>query len=216
MHSRYTHSCRRRSPIAPFIFCHFLLLAATASAANQDLSVPIPPGETFLADIGLYQVSWQSGNNPPVSMPIAWSGHFEPTAGISYQVRRRVLDRRALLLHSPWHVPPGKTWVDYELALPNLKPIRLKFGIAMGPDVAGPDQSDGVTFSCFLISDRRRQKLLRRHHSEARWLDYDFDLTPYAGKTVVLRLQVEPGPQNNPSFDYSFFGDASRRRQGAA
>ena len=155
MHSRYTHSCRRRSAIAPFIFCQVLLLAATANATDQDLSVPLPPGETFLADIGMYRVFWQSGNNPPVSMPISWSGHFEPTAGISYQDWGRVLDRRALLLHSPWHVPPGKTWVDYELALPNLTPIRLKFGIAMGPDVARPDRSDGVTFSCFLTVDGR-------------------------------------------------------------
>ena len=51
-------------------------------------------------------------------MPISWSGHFEPQAGISYQDWGRVLGRRALLLHSPWHVPPGKTWVEYELALP--------------------------------------------------------------------------------------------------
>ena len=29
-------------------------------------------------------------------------------------------------------LPPGKTWADYELALPPVKPIRLKFGIAMG------------------------------------------------------------------------------------
>ena len=50
-------------------------------------------------------------------------------------------------MHSPWHVPPGRTWVDYRLALPQATPIRLAFGIAMGPDVAVPDKSDGVTFS---------------------------------------------------------------------
>ncbi len=98
--------------------------------------------------------------------------------------------------------------MDYELALPRLTRIRLKFGIAMGPDVARPDRSDGVTFSCALTADGRPQELMRRHQAEACWLDFDFDLTPYAGKTVNLRLQVEPGPKNNSSFDYSFFGDA--------
>ena len=78
----------------------------------------------------------------------------------------------------------------------------------MGPDVARPERSDGVTFSCYLTVDNREQELLRRHQAEASWLDYDFDLTPHAGKTVVVRLQVEPGPKNNSSFDYSFFGDA--------
>ena len=187
-----------------------LLFVASAVSAAQtlDLSVPLPPGETLLADVGTYRVSWQSYGQEPVAMPVSWSGHFEPRAGISYRDWGRVLDRRALLLHSPWHVPPGKTWADYELALPQVTPIRLKFGIAMGPDVARPDRSDGVTFSCYLMIDGIEQELLRRHHAEARWLDFDFDLTPYAGKTVVLRLQVEPGPKNNSSFDYSFFGDA--------
>jgi len=187
-----------------------LLFVASAVSAAQtpDLSVPLPSGETLLADVGMYRVFWQSYGQQPVAMPVSWSGHFEPRAGISYQDWGRVLGRRALLLHSPWHVPPGRTWVDFELALPRLTPIRLKFGIAMGPDVATPDRSDGVTFSCYLTVDGREQELLRRHHAEARWLDFDFDLGPYAGKTVVVRLQVEPGPKNNASFDYSFFGDA--------
>ena len=191
------------------IVCSFLCAAsAAATTAVPDLSVPLPPGETFLADIGTYRVFWQSYGQEPVAMPVSWSGHFEPRAGISYRDWGRVLDQRALLLHSPWHVPPGKTWVDYEFALPQGSPIRLRFGIAMGPDVAKPDRSDGVTFSCYLTVDGQMQELLRRHQAQARWLDYDFDLTPYAGKMVGLRLQVEPGPKNSPSFDYSFFGDA--------
>ena len=186
-----------------------LAVAPVVSAAQTpDLSVPLPQGETLLADIGTYRVFWQSYGQQPVPMPVSWSGHFDPRAGISYQDWGRILGRRALLLHSPWHVPPGKTWADYELVLPRQVPIRLKFGIAMGPDVARPDRSDGVTFSCYLTVDGREQELLRRHQAEARWLDFDFDLTPYVGKTVVVRLQVEPGPKNNASFDYSFFGDA--------
>ncbi len=183
-------------------------MSAASEVKMPDLSVPLPAGETLLADVGTYRVFWQSYGQEPVAMPVSWSGHFEPRAGISYQDWGRVLGRRALLLHSPWHVPPGKTWVDYELALPRLAPIRLKFGIAMGPDVARPERSDGVTFSCFLTADGRPQELMRRHQAEARWLDFDFELTPYAGKTVMVRLQVEPGPKNNASFDYSFFGDA--------
>ncbi len=188
----------------------WLLFAAPAlwGAETLDLAVPLPPGETLLAEVGMYRVFWQSYGAEPVAMPVSWSGHFEPRAGISYQDWGRVLERRALLMHSPWHVPPGKTWVDYELALPPERPIRLKFGIAMGPDVAQPGRSDGVTFSCCLTADGRERELMRTHHAEARWLDFDFDLAPYAAKTVLVRLQVEPGPKNNASFDYSFFGDA--------
>jgi len=97
-----------------------LLFVASAVSAAQtpDLSVPLPSGETLLADVGMYRVFWQSYGQQPVAMPVSWSGHFEPRAGISYQDWGRVLGRRALLLHSPWHVPPGRTWVDFELALP--------------------------------------------------------------------------------------------------
>lgn len=185
-----------------------LLSSAVTAAEPGDLSVPLPWGETPLADVGLYRVFWQSYGQDPVALPVGWTGHFEPRSGISYQDWGRVLGRRTLLLHSPWHVPPGKMWVDYQVTLPRLAPIRLAFGIAMAPDVARPDRSDGVTFSCCLLADGREQELLRRHHAEARWLDFDFDLSAQAGKTVVVRLQVEPGPANNSSFDYSFFGDA--------
>ena len=49
-------------------------------------------------------------------------GHFDPESGISYKPWGRVLGREALLMHSPWHVPPGKAWVDYRLALPKTPP----------------------------------------------------------------------------------------------
>jgi len=186
----------------------WLVASATSVAKTPNLSVPLQPGATQLADIGMYRVFWQSYGSEPVAMPVSWAGHFEPRAGISYRDSGRVMGRRALLLHSPWHVPPGKTWVEYQFELPRSESVRLKFAIAMGPDVMRPGRSDGVIFSCYLTVDGREQELLRRHHAEARWLDYDFDLTAHAGKSVLVRLQVEPGPKNSASFDYSYFGDA--------
>ena len=184
-------------------------LADAESAEDAtDLRVPLPIGETLLQDIGIYRVGWQSYGGQPVEMPLAWAGHFDAQTGISYQPWSRVLGRQALLMHSPWHVPPGKVWVDYDLALPSTTPIWLTFGIAIGPDVATPDKSDGVTFACWLVVDGQRQELMRQHHEQGQWRDYRFDLSSHAGQTVQLRLQVEPGPKNNASFDYSFFGDA--------
>jgi hypothetical protein len=188
-----------------------LLILVCASAAADDFtanSVRLAPGETLLTEIGIYRVSWQSYGGPPVAMPGSWIGHFDQRSGISYQPWGRVLGRQALLMHSPWHVPPGKAWVDYPLSLPQTTPIRLSFGIAMGPDVAVPGKSDGVTFSCSLVADGKTQELMRRHHAKAEWIDYDFDLSPHADRRVILRLQVEPGPRNDASFDFSFFGDA--------
>ena len=196
-------------------------LAAGASQKAEELSaefqkvpsktVILPVGETLLNDIGTAQVFWQSYGKKPVAMPLGWTGHFDGPTGISYQDAGFLLGRRALLMHSPWRVPPGKTWADYRLTLPTVKPLELSFGIAMGPETVGPDKSDGVTFSCYLLADGREQQLMRQHTLEARWRDYHFDLSAHAGKTIVLRLQVEPGPRNDPSFDLSYFGDAKIR-----
>ena len=184
------------------------LQAGSTGPTEADFLVPLPAGETYLNDLGAYRVFWQSYGKTAVEMPPAWTGHFDEHSGISYRDWGRVSGRRALLLHSPWHVPPGRTWADYRLALPRLTPIRLSFGIAMGPDVATPDKSDGVTFSAYLTVDGHERELMRRNYAKPEWIDYSFDLSRYAGQTVDLRLQVEPGPKNNASWDYSFFGDA--------
>ncbi len=181
---------------------------APAAAAAPDLSIPIPAGETRLADLGLYRVGWQSYGRPTAWMPLSWTGHFDPATGVSYAPWGRVQGRDAFLMHSPWRVPPGKTWAEYLLVLPRATPLRLDFSIAMGSDVASPDKSDGVTFSCSLAVDGREIELMRQHQDKAEWRDYSFNLAAHAGKTARLRLQVEPGPRNNASFDYSFFGDA--------
>ena len=171
-------------------------------------SVPLPAGETALTDIGLYQVWWQSYGGKPVEMPTSWIGHFDERSGISYKPWGKVLGREAFLIHSPWRVSPGRTWVEYQLALPRLTPIHLSFGIVMGPESGVPEKSDGATFSCDLTARGAERQLMREHQATEKWKLFDFDLSPYAGETVKLRLQVEPGPKNDPSWDYSFFGDA--------
>lgn len=184
------------------------MLMVTGALWAQPKPVPIPLGVTRLSDIGIYRVAYQSYGEEVVEMPPSWCGHFETTSGISYQPGGHLLGRDALLLHSPWRVNPGTVWVDYCLELPRTVPLKLSFGVAMRPDMVGPARSDGVTFSCFLNTGSGFQELMRYHQAEGTWTDYSFDLAKWGGKTVTLRLQTEPGPANNASFDYSYFGDA--------
>ena len=139
-------------------------------------------------------------------MPDSWTGHFEPVAGISYMPGWQMLGRPSLLLHSPWHIPPGRAFVDYRLKLPKATPITLAFGIAMGPGQVGPKGSDGVTFSAYLTDKAGETELLREHCTADVWKDFSFELSTCAGETVTVRLQVDPGPQNNASFDFSYWG----------
>lgn len=184
------------------IFAVCLIVASAGGFAQTDLTVSLPPGETSLTDIGMYRVAYQPYDGQIVWMPDSWVGHFEPVSGISYMPGGNVSGRPTLLLHSPWHGNPGKMWVDYRLKLPQIKPLRLGFGIAMGPGMMEPNKSDGVTFSAF-VNDK---ELMREHCTSETWKDFTFDLDEYAGQTISVRLQVEPGPNNSPSFDYSYFG----------
>jgi len=179
----------------------FIVMCASPLLAQR--VVPLSPGTTSLMDIGAYRVGYQSYGGEIVWMPDSWIGHFEPVAGISYLPGVNILGRPALLIHSPWHIPPGRAFVEYRLQLPKISPIFLRFGIAMRPDVAVPDKSDGVTFSVYLDD----KELMRQHYAKGEWQDYEFNLSPFAGKIITLRLQVEPGPQNSPSWDYSYWGD---------
>jgi len=180
----------------------------STAAPAQDRAVTIGSGVTPLADIGIYRVAYQSYGHELVEMPGSWVGHFDGATGISYVPHSLIAGRDALLLHSPWRTDPGLTRVEYRLALPDVRPLSLAFSIAMAPGMVGPNRSDGVTFSAAVIDEGAEHEFLRQHYDSSEWHDIAFDLAPWAGKTVTVRLQVEPGPANNPSFDYSYFGDA--------
>lgn len=182
-------------------------LAVSLQFAAHAQTVDIPLGTTPLSEVGIYQVSYQSYGGAPVAMPPGWTGHFDPATGISYQPSDHLLGRDAILLHSPWRVPPGKTWIDFPIRLPDAQPLALRFGVAIRPEVAVPDKSDGVTFGCYVLDGDSEHELLHEHHALGEWKDFEFDLAPYAGKAITLRLQVEPGPKNSPSFDYSYFSN---------
>ena len=182
--------------------CSWLLSSLLAGPSV----VKLPLGVTSLTEVGVYSIAYQSYGGETVAMPASWHGNFETVSGIAYLAGEHLLGRDAILLHSPWRVPAGKVWVDYPLQLPVAKPLTFRTGIAMRPDVCAPDKSDGVTFSASLVVNGQARELFREHRDVGEWQDYEFDLSPYAGQTITLRLQTEPGPQNSPSFDFSYFG----------
>jgi hypothetical protein len=188
--------------------CSVLLLLATAQAdgADDELVATLSSGETSLLDVGARTIFWQSYGKEPVAMPTGGEG-MDSLSGAALDDGVQMLGRPCLFMHSPWRVPVGRTWVDYRVALPRQAPLQLRFGIAMSPEAAAPGKSDGVTFSCTLVAEGKNRELMRQHYTRAAWRDYTFDLAPYVGQIIVVRFQVEPGPRNDSSFDYSYFGD---------
>ncbi|MBO4528532.1 MAG: hypothetical protein J5743_12945, partial [Victivallales bacterium] len=113
---------------------------------KQETQIPVPLGKTSLLDIGLYQVACQSYGKDIISLPPNFMGS-DTTTGVIYDPSFQQDGRKALLLHSPWKLPAGSTWVDYQLLLPQATPLKLQFAVAMRHGVVDPTHSDGVTFS---------------------------------------------------------------------
>ena len=194
----------RRSCIANVPLVVAACIAAPAYAADSAAPVPAVPvsgGTTSIDDIGYCRVSYRYTDGRGGVEPLGWTGHFEAATGISATPYGTQDGKRAYLLHPIWRGGTGDTDQEYRLTLPGASAISLQFSIAMKADAAG--KSDGVTFRLYANGE----KLLDRHKSDAAWTPFRFDLTRYAGRTVALRFEADPGPKGDPSFDYGLWGD---------
>lgn len=184
-----------------------VLLCGVLGAADAQ-AVNLPEGQTRLSDIGIYRVGYTYTDGRSGVMPLGWVGHFHEPTGISYTPHGQQDGRACLLIHCPWRNGTGITYVEYALRLPRAGPIKLELAIAMKSDVIRPDRSDGCDFRASVKTpDGKAHVLLDEHYAAAEWKPLSFELTPYAGKRITLRLETGPGPKKDASWDYSLFGD---------
>ncbi len=102
--------------------------------------------------------------------------------------------KRAINAHPPGK---GRTVIMYPLALPELTPLILSgsYGIADG------SLSSGVTFSIRVNGDIRWNQTT----DQKKWFAFEIDLSPYAGKVVLLELITSPGEDNY--YDWAHWAD---------
>ena len=183
-----------------------MLLCSAGITVAQD-AVEVPYGKTDLLDIGWFDIGYQSYGEEP---HLLQKGQVEDMMGETGIANKPCFDngRHALLLHSPWRIPTGRTWIDYTLKFPQTDTIKFSFSYAMREGMVGPEKSDGVEFFCFIFGDGEEpQKILDEYYLGSKWKDVSVDLSRYAGKKCTIRFQVEPGPNKNPNFDYSLFSN---------
>lgn len=189
-----------------------LLMWGHTARTQQVQAVRIGNGVTKLDEIGLYEVGFRYRSGKTGAMPLGWTGHFEDKTGISCTNFGTQAGKQVFLLHPIWRGGTGVTDQTFHLALPRATRITLRFAIAMKEGEVGPNKSDGATFRVFLNGI----KLFDQNKTDAVWSDASFDLTPAGGKTVTLRFETDPGPHDNPSFDYAFWGDREIAVEGAS
>ncbi len=170
---------------------------------NASLSKPVLPDASVmrLDEIGLYTVGYAYRGQEERLFPTGWSGPFEERAGVACQPAGVVNGKQAFLLHCPWRGGTGVTFQTFTFQLPRVKGAILRGFTAMRPDIV--DRSDGATFRIFVNG----KKMLEEHRTDAQWKPFRLDLSPYMGQTVVIRFETDPGPKDNPSFDFSLWAE---------
>lgn len=154
-----------------------------------------------LDEIGLYTIGYAYRGQPERLFPVGWSGFFEERTGLVCLPAGVVNGKPAFLLHCPWRGGTGVAFQTFTFRLPRVKSAFLRGFTAMRPDII--TQSDGVTFRIFIGG----RKVLEEHRTDAEWKPFRIDLTPLMGQTVTIRFETDPGPRDNPSFDFSLWAE---------
>lgn len=90
---------------------------------------------------------------------------------------------------------------------------KLRFSIALHPDVWDPEKGDGVTFEVY-IRDEGFEELVfskyidpKHNPEERKWNDFEVDLSRYAGRNVTIIFSTLPGPNNDSRWDWAWWGE---------
>jgi hypothetical protein len=110
-------------------------------------------------------------------------------------------------IHPPYMPKGGSSYIYYSIKLPETKPIILDFYTSQRESSTTEPQSDGVTFRVWAAEEGQMlQTVFDEHRNTRYWMPGQADLSHLAGKSIILRLESHPGPENNTSVDTSFWG----------
>mgnify|MGYP000557267952 CR=1 FL=1 len=180
--------------------------AAEARARPLEfLPIAVPASGGFaLASVRSNRVAWNYLGRPPVYLPAGWQGSdAQSSASFSRGAVTRGEARQALHLHPPYRGGVGSVFVEYRLKLPKTQPLKFSFYHAIRDHSASEPPSDGVTFRVWADNE----KLFERHTDAKVWQPGEVDLSRFAGREILLRLESHPGPKNNTTCDSCYWGD---------
>ncbi len=178
---------------------------AAPAAARSRLVSAVPETGGSLQALGLAEVRIETfGDGGVRTLPQGWSGTDDATGtlvedGAAVQSAGR--SGTALSFHVPWRGGPGRVSLNFPLLLPR-QALVLRCGIGIRDNTAKEPPSDGVTFKVVVLAPEP-ETLFARH--TRRWEDCVVDLTPYAGREIVLRLVGDPGPRRDTTCDLGYF-----------
>lgn len=152
----------------------------------------------------------------PVVLPVGWEGSDGRTrtfVAFDQSVDRGGV-RGAIAVHPPWYAGlAGAAIVEFPLTLPTDQTAHLQFGQAIRTHDAanGEPPSDGVTFRVRVApadapAGGLGDVVFERHSAAMTWQDADVDLAAFAGRSIRLQLETDPGPRQDTTCDQAYWG----------
>ncbi|MGD0816291.1 MAG: DUF5696 domain-containing protein [Verrucomicrobiota bacterium] len=172
----------------------------TSAIAQPAVSPDLPVMN--LDELGVYAIGYAYRGQAEQQFPLGWSGFFEDRTGVACEPFGTQNGERAFLLHCPWRNGTGIAFQQFVIHLPaGATRILLRGATAMRSQ--NVTNSDGVTFRLYADGI----KLFDYHQTNDVWRKFEFDFSAHRGSNLTVRFEVDPGPKNNPSFDYSLWGN---------
>ncbi|MDO5309442.1 MAG: DUF5696 domain-containing protein [Planctomycetia bacterium] len=177
-----------------------------------------------------YVPYWRYDNQEPVFLPCNWTGSDSRSrASVSTCViTRGEIERQSWSIHPPFSGGVGTVGLRFLLQLPEAREILLTFSSAMR-DVFPPEPpTDGVLTRVYashiLTNDPTKLTpeelnaiaesplegapiLYERQYAGTSWEEARVDLSKYAGQTILLTLEADPGVKRDTTCDNCFWGD---------
>jgi hypothetical protein len=179
-------------------------ISSSQKPDEMSINIVASNGALPLWILKTYRVTWSYYDKPLVYMPIGWRGSSsESSASFSIHQLTRGTSKHAINMHPPWRPGGGTIFAEYLLKLPDVVPIKLTFSNAIRDHTESEPPSDGVTFRVWAGD----QKLFEHHTDSKTWVDGEADLSSFAGKKILLRLESHPGPKRNTTCDSSYWGE---------
>jgi hypothetical protein len=177
---------------------------APAAATEPAVNVVPRHGALPLATLKNYRVAWNYFDQPLVHLPVGWQGSDpKSSASLTRSSVARGETKQALQMHPPYRPKGGSVYAEYRLKLPPTQPIRLVFANALRDHGPKEPASDGVTFRVWV----GKEQLFERHTDAKVWTPGEADLSRFAGREVLLRLESHPGPKRSTTCDSCYWGD---------
>ncbi len=115
--------------------------------------------------------------------------------------------KQCLKMHPPWlGGTVGRTYALFDpVKLPSEVPAAFR---ALVGKLDGSDPGDGILYEVYILDEAGSAARAAAHTVRAhRWEPIEADLTPWRGKTIRIKLVVDPGPADDSSGDWGCWAD---------